>query len=167
MGDRTYVTLAILTAQVEEAKPIIIKHNGEPNGEYIPCADENYPQLSHFYFTEVNYGNLHGLDELIAKGIAFDSRWESGYSYGAGQRSVRFDVSGNVIDQEIYDSDDGPTLVELRPAMRICEPLERLAALEEIILKKEEELYTLPLNEKQIEYGKFYRTRQLIFLPDS
>ena len=46
--------------------------------------------------------------------------------------------------------------------MALAKPEERLVALEAVISKHEDRLFVLPLDEKQIEYGKLYRTKRLL-----
>lgn len=161
MGDRVYVTLNVLTAQFEQAKDIITKYNGNPQEEYkTPTPTE--PLLSWLGYEEVNYGELGGLPDLVAIGIAYDSRWEQGSEFGRGIESVRFTAEGEVIKKVLYAHDEGIKLDKFRTAMALAKPEERLIALEAVISKHEASLFVLPFDEKQIEYGKIYRTKRLL-----
>ena len=161
MGDRVYVTLIVLTAHLEQARTILTKYNGNPQEEYgSPTSIE--PDLSFLGYAEVNYGELNGLPDLVATGIAYDSRWEQGSEFGRGVESVRFTAEGKVIKKVLYAQDEGIELDKFRTAMALAKPEERLIALEAVISKHEDRLFVLPLDEKQIEYGKLYRTKRLL-----
>lgn len=161
MGDRVYVTLNVLTAHLEQARTILTKYNGNPQEEYgSPTSIE--PCLCWLGYSEVNYGELGGLPDLVAIGIAYDSRWEQGSEFGRGIESVRFTAEGEVIKKVLYAQDEGIELDKFRTAMALAKPEERLIALEAVISKHEARLFVLPLDEKQIEYGKLYRTKRLL-----
>lgn len=161
MGDRVYVTLNVLAAHLEQARTILTKYNGNPSEEYrSPTPSE--PYLSWLGYEEVNFGELNGLPDLVAIGIAYDSRWEQGFDFGRGIESVRFTAEGEAIKKVLYAHDEGIKLDEFRTAMALAKPEERLIALEAVISKHEARLFVLPLDEKQIEYGKLYRTKRLL-----
>ncbi len=163
MGDRVYVTLTVLSTQFEQAKGIITKYNGnyQEEGTTVSCSKDE-PLLSWFGYEEANFGELAGLHDLTVTGIAYDSRWEQGSEFGRGIESVRFTAEGEVIKKVLYDHDEGIKLYKLRTAMALAKPEERLIALEAVINKHEAHLFVLPFDEKQIEYGKIYRTKRLL-----
>lgn len=146
MGDRTYVTLTILASQQDEA----IKH-------FDGDADEAHTHglFAHHTFYEVNYGNLQFLDELQAAGIAYDSQWEAGSEYGPGCDYCRFTADGDVVLKSISDSYQNPSLTKL------MEKINNYEELRAFIIAHHEEVSVLSWDFQE-EYGKLYRTKQLI-----
>jgi hypothetical protein len=152
MGDRTYVSLYVLKEHADEAKKIIkVSADGMPSDEGASSADTLYL----FGFDEVNYGDLKCLPQLQAAGIAFDSSWERGSGYSPGTKSCRFTPEGECIIKEIYDGDQDPEMHEL------LKRINDYTQLKEYILNHREAHTVLPWD-NQIEYGKIYRTLQLI-----
>ena len=148
MGDCTYVTLQILASQQEEADAII----GEDTASEEWDRD-NY----HFYgFTEVDYGELSFLRDFIAQGIAFESRWEAGSEYTAGSTYARFTPEGESVRFDVYDERINP------PIDKLLSLIDNYAALRKYIEIHHKSTTPLPLDEKQVEYGKKYRAIQLI-----
>lgn len=146
MGDRTTVTLSVLESQEDKAR------------EYFEFEDNEAwldEPLSYHQFDEINHGELDFLHKLKAAGIAYESRWDRGYEYGPGVKSLRFTPDGNVVEKEIYDSECAIDLKSLMPL------LDKPEELREYILTRHQEVSTLSW-ENQEEYGKLYRAKQLI-----
>lgn len=146
MGDRTTVTLTVLKAQADAAKVFF---------EYE--ADEEYEadKFSAFTFYEVNYGNLDFIAKLVAAGIAFNSKWDSGSEYGPGTYYSRYTSEGEHKIWEIADSSINPSIDSL--VLLLDRPIE----LHQFIVDHVEN--TTPLSwDNQLEYGKLFRTIQLI-----
>lgn len=146
MGDRTTVTLTVLLIQENEAKELM---TFEPEDSW---EDDIH---TYFEFHEVNYGTLGFLPKLKDAGIAYDSHWERGSEFGPGTVSVRFDLSGDLVEKEVYDCDKDPDIDVLMEA--IDEP-ERLRKL---IVDHHEEVTPLPWDNQQL-FGQRYRAKQLI-----
>lgn len=148
MGDRTTVTLTVLTSQVSEVVEIL---------EYVlDCAYKfNGDITTSFTFDEVNYGTLKNLPALVDKGIAYESDWEAGSGYGPGTESTRFTEEGEVITKTVCDEDLSLAVITLMGV--IDHPTE----LVELIKERHIELQILPWDNQE-EYGKRYMARQLI-----
>lgn len=149
MGDRTSVSLTVLTAQAEDAKRIF----GEAEFEVDHMSSDG--GLSHFSFYEINYGNLPFLDELQNAGIAFDSCWDHGGDYGAGSDRCRFLSDGSVYRFETSDEYLNP---DLHMLMKLLDRPEELKAF---IIEHYDKV-TPPSWDHQVEYGKLYKTKLLI-----
>jgi hypothetical protein len=147
MGDRTTVYLNVLVSQADAAKKLFDYESQDeyPNGE----------QFIEFQFSEINHGTLDFLNKLQEAGIAFDSSWSPGLEYGAGTTFCRFTADGQVIKFDRYDSEAHPDLSCLMK--RIDDP----KALREYILEHYNNVTPLPWDNQE-EYGKLYRTKQLI-----
>lgn len=147
MGDRTSVTLVVLTSQAKAAQAL-----------FDVAADQqinhdNY--LSNFVFYEVNYGNLAFLDELVAAGIAFDSYWDAGSEYGPGTTYSRYTENGEHICFDLSDDQINPNIDQL--VSRLDKPDELVSFIKDHVKATTE----LPWDSQE-EYGKLYRARQLI-----
>jgi hypothetical protein len=147
MGDRTNVYLDVLVPQADAAKELF---DFEPDSAY-----QNGNRFIEFEFNEINHGTLDFLDKLQEAGIAFDSSWAQGSEYGPGTTFCRFTAEGTVVRFDRYDSEAHPDLSCLME--RIDNPVE----LREFILKHHESVTPLPWDNQE-EYGKLYRTKQLI-----
>lgn len=116
--------------------------------------------LTFFLFSEVNYGNLWNLPELQSRGIPYTSKWEAGAYYGPGEETCRFTPEGDKIVKKIYDSD-------LSIPLRILqELLHDPTAMNQLITKGLQDIFVLPWD-KQVEYGRIYRAKQLITGPNT
>ena len=155
MGDRTYVTLTVLKTHAQRVAEI---YDTKPSGASL-CAP-HHPSLAHFVFDEVNYGELHDLDELQVEGIAFDSSWERGYEYGPGVDSCRFTETGECIRKTVYDGDDLIAVQTLQQLLDQPDP-EALAAVRVLVQEILDDTAILPWK-NQATYGQLYRTRRLI-----
>lgn len=148
MGDRTTVTLSVLTAQAKTAEALFVDR-------YFDVALDTDPLIFQWTFEEVNYGELPFLHKLQQAGIAYDSEWGRGDEYGSGCKSCRFTSLGTAIDKEIYDENLNPNLAAL------LERIDQSDHLRQYILDHQESITTLPWDNQE-EYGKRYRVTQLI-----
>lgn len=144
MGDRTYVSLTVLTAQADAARELF------DDGANEESTDGN---LTVFGFEEVNYGNLECESDLTEAGIAWDKTWSAGGDYAAGREHVRYQPDGTVQHLEIYEDAEGPDLGEL--LKRCDDPAE----LVRYIRQYKADITPLPW-EGQIEAGKMYTANQ-------
>lgn len=147
MGDRTNVTLIVLTSQAAEAQQFFNEDIEEESNEETG--------LTAFMFEEVNYGELRFLPKLIEHGIAYNSEWEKGEEYDDGFESCRFTPIGEVETKEVYYNDRNPDINDLMGM------LDNPLAIRKYLLNHHERITTLPWD-RQEEYGKLYRTRKLI-----
>lgn len=146
MGDRTSVTLTVLLCHEEAAEAL------------FTFGSEHRSTHSHFAyhaFYDVNYGELPFLDALENAGIPFDSDWDSGSEYGPGCDSCRFTADGDAIRKSIADDYRNPSIDEL------MKNINDYAALKNFITKHYDEISVLSWDFQE-EYGKIYRTKQLI-----
>lgn len=146
MGDRTNVSLLVLTSQANTTKSFF---------EYTCDEEKVYDEQTSFYFSEVNYGELPFLSELISAGIAYDSDWDRGDEYGSGIESARFTAEGELVKKTIYEDAINPPIDSL--LSRIDNPIE----LRQFIVDYVEKSNVLPWDNQE-EYGKIYRVKQLI-----
>jgi len=150
MDDRTTVDLYVLNEQADQARSI-----ADPNGF---CYENSDSSLTSFTFDEVNYGKLDFLDQLTAAGIAYDSRWSNGCEFTAGVEHLRFTEDGTPVAMEVSDDEHHISLDCLEQAMERPDALEHLRC---VVAKLKKETIPLPWD-NQVEYGKIYRTKQLI-----
>lgn len=153
MGDRTYVHLYVPAELFEQAKEIAIKHDGEPNEENT--GDE---QVHFMGFEEVNYGELNCIEELQSAGIPFDMDWAEGSNYDEGVEYCRFTETGDLTLKTVLGGDCyiHPSVLE-----KVIEEHNSLDAVKDF-LKRHNEAVKPPSWDNQVEYGKMYRTKQLI-----
>ena len=147
MGDRTSVHLTVLNAHAKEAERLF----GE--GEHDHMSTDNV--FTHFSFYEINYGDLPCLDALQKAGIAFDSSWDHGSDYGPGTESCRFLADSTVWRESFSDDYINP---DLKKCMELIGNPEELKAF----IVNHYNKVTPPSWEYQNEYGKLYKTKQLI-----
>lgn len=161
MGDRTHVTLIVPTELAEEAKAIIDATKVDA------YQDEPYGSVTHFYFDEVNYGDLPFLGVLQDAGIPYNSEWESGDEYGPGKETLRFTPQGEAEVKEVYDADRNPDLDELLALLRQTpRPAQRQARLESYIRNHADKVISRSWD-SQVVFGKMYRARQLLIPEES
>jgi len=146
MGDRTYVRLCVPTEYKELVLSLI---EAAPDDEW---GDE---ELVTFGFVEVNYGELNDLPKLQHAGIPYDQEWDAGGSYGAGTQHCRFTEKGEIQLKVVMDEDFNPNIGSL---MNLIDDYESLRSH---ILVHHERVTPLPWD-SQVEYGKKYRTLQLL-----
>lgn len=146
MGDRTTVTLSFLESQQDEA----LKH-------FDSVADEAWcdEPFAYHRFEEVNYGTLDFLDKLKTAGIAYESEWDQGCNYGPGVKSVRFTADGQVVQKEVYNSECS---IDVHDLMAL---LDKPEELKDLITSTHQAVSVLSWKNQE-EYGKLYRTKQLI-----
>ena len=145
MGGRTSVTLYVLTSQKERVKVIsVFFEELEEDGD-----------LTYFYFSEVNYGELSFLNKLMDAGIAFDSCWGAGSDYGAGTKSCRFTPAGELDVREVYKTQENP------PLSGLMSLIDSPTQLREYIIQHRDEVTPLSWDNQE-EYGKLHRTKKLI-----
>ena len=152
MGDRTHVTLTVLTEHVIHAKAMLEPQDGEPSEEY----DDGVTTV--LCFEEVNYGTLEALGQFQAAGIPYSSQWGSGGDYTEGEEHLRFTAEGTAVSTT--SSKDWPydTLVRLKEASRDCSTFDEMAQL----LDQAIEAQCTPGWENQEENAKRYLAVQLI-----
>jgi hypothetical protein len=146
MGDRTNVRLTILLAHFDKAKDIIDRDLEDSIIE---------GNLVYTEYNEINYGNLNFIDELRQAGVPYNSRWEDGNDYAAGEEICRFNDQGEIEIIEIYDDNKNPNLDTL--IKYIDNPIQ----LREYILNHKINITTLPWDNQEA-YSKIYLTKQLI-----
>ena len=153
MGDRTYVMLYVPAELFEQAKGIAIKHDGEPNEE-----DTLNDEVLYMGFEEVNYGELGCIKELQSAGIAYDMDWAKGSEYDEGVQYCRFTETGDLTLKTVLGGDYyiHPSVLE-----KDIEEHNSLDAVKDL-LKRHHAAVDPPSWDNQVEYGKIYRTRQLI-----
>lgn len=145
MGDRTSVTLYVLTSQKERVKVI--------SDSFEELEEDG--DLTYFYFSGVNYGELSFLNELMDAGIAFDSCWCAGSDYGAGTKSCRFTPAGELDVREVYETQENPPLSVLMSL------IDSPNQLREYIIQHRDKVTPLSWDNQE-EYGKLHRTKKLI-----
>lgn len=144
-----FVNLTVLKEHADIVEEIAESHSGV---EYI--HDNQVHEV--FGFTEVASGELDFLDELIEKGIPFDNHWEACEDFEEGTIHVRFSPQGELIKKELYTSDYSI------PVDTLIHSRENHDNLKSIIDAAAENLLVLPLDSKQIEYGKLYQVARLV-----
>ncbi len=147
MDDRTTVNLYVHKSQAEKAESLFAE---TPDDGFILV------DLVCFCFDEVNYGNLHFLNDLRDAGIAYNSSWEAGHEFTAGTAYCRFSAEGDCIEKEVHDDGINPDL-EL-----LLERIDKPADLRNFILAHKESKSVPELDEYQVEYGKIYQMKKLI-----
>lgn len=145
MGDRTNVTLTILTTHVNAAEKIIDDYKQKYNCDLT----------TEYEFTEINYGTLEFIDSLIEAGIPFISRWADGDEYGSGKSICRFDDKGEIQLIETHDADKNPDIAMLMAI--IDKPIE----LRQYIVNHSINVTNLPWDNQETN-SKIYLTKQLI-----
>ena len=148
MGDRTWVEIVVLKKSFPQVIDVLDLLNGE--GE----IDEK-GELVSLYFREVNYGNLEEQEELSKHGIPYNYEWGNGDNYDAGSKYIRFTPDGQLVHIEYYESEINP------PLEKLLELVSKPKELAEFVQQYANEKTPLPWD-NQVEYGKIYRTRQLI-----
>ena len=121
---------------------------------------DNNPRLIEYIFSEVKWGELDFLDDLHEIGIPFD--FSNDNSEDARHIICRFTSDGEMILQDYLESDSKIEGSYLISSIDSCNsPEEKLQFINEQYIKFSNLLTPLPWD-NQIEYGKLYRTRQLI-----
>lgn len=153
MGDRTYVTLTVLTEHAVDAINLIREEQGDPCDEDSDGTDG----LTLLGYEEVNYGTIEALTGFAAAGIPYSVSWGSGGCYTEGEQHLRFSPEGE--PHTIGQEKDWPinALLDLKMAWEKepDKPLEQ--HLQEAIAKIQD-----PSWENQFEHSKIARTRNLL-----
>lgn len=147
MGDRTWAEIVVLKESLDQVKEILSDFGD------IEIVEEDY--LASFHFHEVNNGCIEEQDELTEKGIPYNYEWGNGDNYDAGFKYIRFTPEGEVIHIEYYDTEVNP------PLNKLSELLDTPEELVKYVKEYKEQITPLPWD-NQVEYGKIYRTRQLL-----
>ena len=145
MGDRTWVEIVVLKECLPQVKELL------GNDGQITEEDE----LAALYFYEVNYGRIDEQDKLTNSGIPYNYAWGIGDTYDAGSKYIRFTPEGELVHIEYYEAEINPPIEKL---LELAEQPEELA---QYVRKYSAEHTPLPWD-NQVEYGKIYRTRQLL-----
>lgn len=152
MGDRTYVTLTVLTEHAIEAINLIQPEQGEPCDQYDDAGG-----LTTLGYEEVIYGCIDALAKFAAAGIPYSVEWQSGGSYSEGEEHLRFTSEG--VPVSTSQDKDWPinVLLELQIAWQKDpgKPLDQ--HLQEAINAVKD-----PSWENQLEHSKIARTRNLL-----
>lgn len=147
MGDRTTVTLTVLTLQAEAAKALF---------SHEPKEDIQDGPITSYIFNEINYGNLQFLSKIRDAGIPYDSSWGDGNNYKSGSEHGRFTSEGEFISKEFYDADINPDLNEL------LKLIDKPDKLRQAILDHKEKVTVSNLADEPEQNGKLYRALKLI-----
>mgnify|MGYP006369596855 FL=1 len=155
MGDRTGVTVTVLTAHPAQVKDLIAKTEGDPCEEFEGDISEGTTDL---FYGEVSYGEIDALAQFQALGIPYTSEWGSGGDYTEGEEHLRFTAEGTAI--VTGTSKDWPinTLCTFKDACKDCSTLDGFMQL----LDQAVEQASAPSWEHQLEHSKLYLTHQLI-----
>lgn len=145
MGDRTWVEIVVINETLDQVKSILPDDAEVTIGEYFTA----------FYFREVNQGCIDEQDELTNVGIPYNYEWGNGDNYDAGSKYIRFTPDGQLVHIEYYESEINP------PLEKLLELVSTPKELAEFVQQYANEKTPLPWD-NQVEYGKIYRTRQLI-----
>jgi hypothetical protein len=151
VGDRTSVTLTVLTSQKAEAEKICMAAGYEADH----MSQEMDGSLTYFSFYEVNYGDLQCLNALTDAGIAHDSNWDNGSEFTAGCEFMRFTSNGETKGFSYSDEYFNP---DLSRCMGLIDKPDELRAF---ILDHHDKVTALPWDHQE-EFGKIYRTKNLI-----
>lgn len=145
MGDRTWVEILVLNETLPLVKEIL------PDDAEISTSFE----FSSFYFDEVNNGCIEEQDQLTEAGIPYNYEWGTGDNYNPGSKYIRFTPEGELEHIEYYENEINP------PLEKLLELVSKPKELAEYVQQYSDERTPLPWD-NQVEYGKIYRTRQLI-----
>ncbi len=146
MGDRTTVTLHVPKEYAGDATRLI------GNGYWVKSEEDDF---AYIVYEEINYGELPNLPLLIKAGIPYTYSWSSGCEYGEGAEYGRFTPEG---EPDVKSFCDSKTAIDVERLHRLINKPEELIAL---ICKEKAKYEVLPWD-NQVEYGKLYRTKQLI-----
>ena len=145
MGDRTWVEIVVLTESLPQVKEFL-------DGEYQISGGT---ELTSLYFDDVDIGCMEEQHELTKAGIPYNYVWGMGDNYNPGTKYIRFTPEGELEHIEYCESDINPPLeklLELVPTPR---------ELAEYVQQYSDEITPLPWD-NQVEYGKRFRTLQLL-----
>ena len=155
MGDRTSVNLYVLSSQAERVVELLGSVEEHPEERFTGTREGEAPTHTHLYFSEVNYGELAGLELLEEEGIAYDSEWSNGSEYGSGTSYCRFSPEGKMESSVQYDDQLNP------PLGALMDRIEDSEGLKAYILDFSKKLEVRSWDNQE-EYGRLYRTLRLI-----
>ena len=147
MSTRVSVDLTVLLSQKEAA--IAIFGKDEFDDAWLV---ENRQCLT---FHEISNGQLRFLPKLEAAGIAYDAVCEASSEWSSCHDSCRFTPEGESITKELSEAYNNPSMHEL------MQLLDKPDVLITYIKDHAEKRFVLPWDNQE-QYGKLYRTRQLI-----
>ena len=145
MADTTWVEIFVLNESLEQANNIL------PDDAEVTTG----LSLTTFLFHEVNNGYLEEQHELTKQGIPYNYDWGNGDTYEAGSKYIRFTPEGEVQNVEYYEAEINP------PIEKLLELVDQPEELAQYVRQYSADITPLPWN-NQVEYGKIYRTRQLL-----
>lgn len=145
MGNRTWVEITVMNESATLVKEILVD---------VDEINEDI-SLTNFRFYEVNYGCVEEQDQLTDLGIPYNYEWGSGDNYKSGFKYIRFTPEGEVKHIKYYEDEINPPLEKLLELVSNPEKLVRY------VQQYADDKTPLPWD-NQVEYGKIYRTRQLI-----
>lgn len=148
MSDRTWVEIVVLKESLPQVKEVLDFLDGE---EQITEGVE----LVSIYLDEVNGGCINEQDELTKVGIPYNYDWGRGDNYEAGSKYIRFTPEGAIQRIEYYESELNP------PLEKLLELIDKPKELIQYIQQYANDKTPLPWD-NQVEYGKRYRTLQLL-----
>ena len=145
MGDRTWVGIAVLNETLSLVEGIL------PDDARIVYGASH----TTFFFHEVNNGCIEEQDQLTDLGIPYNYEWGMGDNYNPGSKYIRFTPEGELQHIDYYENELNP------PLEKLLELVSKPKELAEYVQQHSDNLTPLPWD-NQVEYGKIYRTRQLI-----
>ena len=145
MGDRTWVEIVVLKESLPQVKELL--------GDEGQITEKD--ELVTIYYYEVNDGCIDEQDELTEAGVPYDYSWGMGDNFEAGYKYIRFTPDGQLVHIEYYVTDLDP------PLEKLLELVDRPVELVQYIRQFAEDKKPLPWD-NQVEYGKRYRTLQLL-----
>lgn len=148
MSDPTWVEIVVLKESLPQVKEVLNLLDGE--GEISEGVE-----LASIYFHEVNNGRIDEQDELTNFGIPYNYEWGKGDNYDAGAKYIRFTSEGEVKHIKYYELEINP------PIEKLLELVDQPEELAQYVRQYSADNTPLPWA-NQVEYGKIYRTRQLL-----
>ena len=145
MGDSTWVEILVLNKSAPLVKEILIDADEINEGT----------SFTSFYFYEVNGGCVEEQDQLTEMGIPYNYYWGRGDNYNPGSKYIRFTPEGELQHIEYYENDSNP------PLEKLLELVSKPKELAKCVQQFADDITPLPWD-NQVEYGKIFRTRQLI-----
>lgn len=152
MSENVFVGLDVLDTQAEACKRFFA------NEDWDDTETTSTNGLTSFNFHEVSYGELEFLLSLQYSGIAYSATWDTGFDVDAGTQILRFTPEGEYELKRVNNCDINPDLSILKQLLTHHEPLEAIKNY----INKHTALSTYLSWERQEEYGKIYRTNQLL-----
>lgn len=155
MGDRTTVTLTVLSEHKIKAINLIKEEDGD-----LPDDESDGSAISCLTYYEVNYGTLEGLYQFQTEGIPYTVEWEAGEEYSAGNESLRFSPEGTAVLSSSYKSWPEEVIHECIAEIEKAVASDSKTALE--ILREKLNRHSIPSWDNQETLAKHYLATQLI-----